>query len=170
MARKTKQDPGAYAHVSLYFDLSNPYQKECYELLEKAQRKKTLFLSLVTHDFLGQFDHPSSLTKQDIKKYIEDYELLSKLKKTGGGHATIAASPIRTPDPVSSVSSVPAPFHEKPAQEPVPQEPKPVAPAWSPPPQKEPDPIVPPSLPEKVAASVSPEEDTVMAAMNLFTV
>lgn len=71
-----------YKYVSIYFDMSNPYQKECYELLQMINKKKSLFLGMLAHNFLKQFSS-STISKEDLTVYIKSYDLLCKFENAG---------------------------------------------------------------------------------------
>lgn len=75
------QKKGTYEYktMSIYFDVSNPYQKECYELLQKIQKKKSLFLGLLAHEFIKQFKDAANISADDLKNYIQYYDLVNKM-------------------------------------------------------------------------------------------
>lgn len=80
MNKKSKEKYN-YEQVCIYFNLDNPYQKECYELLNKIQKKKSLFLGMLAHNFLSQFKEGQTLTADDLKNYIQYYEIMEKKRE-----------------------------------------------------------------------------------------
>lgn len=83
MSNKKVKDTYAYKYMSIYLDVSNPYQKECYELLQMINKKKSLFLGMLAHNFIQQFKGSvDAITPEDLKKYITSYEFISQFKST----------------------------------------------------------------------------------------
>jgi len=121
MAKKNPNGTYEYKTMSIYFDISNPYQKEAYELLQKIQKKKSLFLGMLAHEFVKQFKDVSDITSDDLKNYIQYYELMNKMDNYSSP-MTIpqTENPIRTPvstapvtEPIPKVMSEPLPVYNQ---------------------------------------------------------
>ena len=99
-----------YKYFSIYLDMDNPYQKECCELLNKVAKKKSLFLGLLAHNFIEQFNNSSELTAEDLKNYINCYETMSKLKPFPQitPHSSVNNEVSHNDFPVSTTAPVPA--------------------------------------------------------------
>lgn len=80
MASKKTIDSYNYKNVSIYFDMDNPYQRECYNLLQKIQKKKSLFLGMLAHNFLMQFEN-EEITAEELRNYINSYEFICRMNK-----------------------------------------------------------------------------------------
>lgn len=73
---KTASD---YEQKSIYFDMDDEYQAECFELLNLCGHKQAKFLGLLAHDLLKQTGIDiESLDKDTFKSFFKTYELRVK--------------------------------------------------------------------------------------------
>ena len=113
--------PNGYDYFTCHvnFDNNDDYQKECIELLKKVGRKKNRFLTCIMHAFLSSFKDPSSITKEDIYRWIDYFEFNSRMTEKSMFNsfpAPEAANVISPPPkPVETSTNIPI-IKEEPAE------------------------------------------------------
>lgn len=81
--------------LQLYFDMDDPVQGECYELISKLSRKKSRFIANLVNDFLTHY--PEATDKKALSFFVEHYDELKKYK-IGTEQPTIVRETVVTHD------------------------------------------------------------------------